>query len=102
MKVAFTPEAEHDLTNIFFYLDEFNPFAAREIMVRIRSRAFSLADHPERGTIIGARGGESIRRVIEKDFLILYIRSEEQVSVLRILHGARDFSAILDLITKTD
>ena len=98
MRVAFTPEAQRDLLDIVLYLDDRNPKAARQTLQNIRARCLSLADHPRRGAVIDLRGEEEIRRVLEYPFIIAYTCSDELVSILRDLHGARDFHHILDTL----
>ena len=49
MKVRYTPRAFADREEIFAYLDERNPRAAREVKAFIKRRIASLAQNPGRG-----------------------------------------------------
>jgi toxin ParE1/3/4 len=102
MRVAFTPEAEGDLVDIYLYLDDQSPEAARLMIGKIRARCLSLADHPRRGVVLSVRRDTEVRRILEYPFIIVYACSDELVSIIRILHGARDFQNLLDSVIGKD
>ncbi|MGZ4976699.1 MAG: type II toxin-antitoxin system RelE/ParE family toxin [Methylobacter sp.] len=51
MKIVWTEPARQDLREIFEYIAEENPNAARALLAEIRKRAGSLEDNPELGRL---------------------------------------------------
>ncbi len=71
MRVAFTPEAQGDLVDIYLYLDDQSPEAARLVIGKIRARCLSLADHPRRGVVLSVRRDTEVRRILEYPFIVV-------------------------------
>ncbi len=67
---------------------------AHQIIDRIERRCETLVEMPERGRSIGAEA-LALRRVIEPPYVIIYEVRGELVSIVTILHGARDIDAEL-------
>ena len=102
MRVVFTQAADADIISIFIYLQSRNPQAAATIIRRVRDRCFSLAQHPRRGGLVGVRNGRELRRIVELPFVVFYAPTHDRITIFRVLHGARDFQAILDEIFESD
>lgn len=51
MKIVWTEPARQDLREIFEYIAEENPNAARALLAEIRKRVGSLEDNPELGRL---------------------------------------------------
>jgi toxin ParE1/3/4 len=49
MRIVFSPQARADLRDIFLYIADDNPAAARAVLKRIRSRISDLQDGPHLG-----------------------------------------------------
>jgi toxin ParE1/3/4 len=91
------PEAEADLDDIWCYIarksgsleiaDRFTEF--------LSDRFYLLANHP----YIGRRRDHELRPGLRsfpvRDYIILYRIEEDDVLILRILHGSRDIKALL-------
>ena len=62
----------------------------------LEARAQALADHPFLGSLDDTLG-PGRRRLVISPYLIVYrVRDDREVTVLRILHGARDLPSLFD------
>lgn len=95
MIVRFTIDARTDLRSIGDYISRDNPRRARSFVRELRSRAATLSDMPERFPVVRAHAKSGIRRLGHGDYLIFFRVEAGSVQILRILHGARDYEAIL-------
>ena len=92
LRVTFSPEARRDLIDITDYLCSVaSPQTARKYETLIRRAVDSLRDIPGAGPP-RREFGPHVRMLIVRPYLIFYESSPEvdDISILRILHGARD------------
>ncbi|MBA3040750.1 MAG: type II toxin-antitoxin system RelE/ParE family toxin [Alphaproteobacteria bacterium] len=95
MKVAFTRSARADLTAIGRYILEHNPSRADAFLDELLQCCLEIADMPEAFALVHLpRVGGMRRRVFER-YLIFYKIDETTVTIVRILHGARNYERIL-------
>jgi plasmid stabilization system protein ParE len=92
-----TPEARADLIEAFKFIQSHNPAAARAVTA-IKRRCASLSEQPRRDIRLGSSRGEEVRRLIVEPFVIIYICADENVRIVRVYHGARDFRGALHAI----
>jgi len=94
-RVTITPAADRDADEIFAYIAGENPLAAEGQIQRLFTAAKRLADFPERGR---ARPelGSGARTIVVGRYLLLYRVGPDSVDILRIVHGARELSGIID------
>jgi len=95
MKVVITADALADLEQIGDYIDRNNPERARTFVAELVAKARSLADSPEAFPLVPRYAGYGVRRRVQGAYLIFYRVEESRVAVLHILHGARDYDALL-------
>lgn len=95
MIVDFTDEAERDLEAIGDHIALDNPERAGSFIRELRERCRSLADMPARFPLVDRYAASGIRRCLHGGYLIFYRIEPERVVVLHILHGARDYGAML-------
>lgn len=96
-KVKIYPTAEQDLVGIVDYLNTLSldiAFKYYDIMVE---EIASLSTMPERcprpkDLALAAKG---YRYLIVKDYLVFYMVVENTVQIHRILHGSRNYQALL-------
>ena len=88
-----TAEAERDLLSIWRYIAEDNPTAATRLLLSIDEKCALLADNPRLGP---ARPdiAPDLRYFTVGSYLILYREAPDGVEIVRVLHGARNLSAI--------
>jgi toxin ParE1/3/4 len=92
-KVRFLPTAEADLRILWYQIAEHNYYAADEWLEAVWNRAKSLSQFPERGS---PRDDllSGIRMLIEGKYLIFYRIENEEVEIVRVVHGAMDLPKI--------
>ena len=95
MIVRLTAEAENDLEQIGDYIAQDNPKRALSFVLSLRDKCLSLADAPYGFPLVTRYERHGIRRRVYGNYLIFYRVDGDYVSVIHILHGARDFPAFL-------
>ena len=90
MRVRLTPSAERDLEDIEIFISADNPGAAIETVLGIIDSIQILADHPEVGRS-GRIEGTREYVVPGTSFIAAYRITSDQIEVLRVLHGAREW-----------
>lgn len=83
-----SPQAHEDLREIFLYIADDNPRAARLVLSRIRERIMELKDNPHIGRPGRVPGTREL--VISKTpYLVPYQVSGDTLQILRVYHGSR-------------
>jgi len=89
--------AQDDLYEVITYIGADNPAAAESIAAEIEKSLIHLTKHPKLGRI--PREEELVklgyRYLIKEDYLIFYTIEHHSILVHRIIHGSRDYGAIL-------
>lgn len=92
-----SPQAESDLDDIWFYLvsETGNVDLADRVVDSIASRLFLIANYPRIG-----RPRDDIRTGLRSltvgGYVVFYRIDNEDVVILRILHGKRDIARLLE------
>ena len=95
MRVAFTRSARADLTAIGRYILEPNPSRADAFLDELLQCCLEIGDMPEAFAAVHLpRLGAMRRRVFER-YLVFYKIDQTTVTIVRILHGARNYERIL-------
>lgn len=95
MKVRLTHRAEADLEHIADFTARDNPSRAKTFIEELYERCITLGDMPQAFPLIPRYETFGVRRRPHGDYLILYTVAGETVTVLRVLHGARDYVHLL-------
>ena len=95
MKVVFAKPARADLSEIGDYIARRNPQRARSFVQELRAVAAQLGAMPEAYPLVARFAGRGIRRRPFGNFLIFYRVGDGGLTILRILHGARDHETLL-------
>jgi len=90
VKIRYTSEALTDLVDALTYLVERNPDAARSLDDEIEQLLGRLAAGEFEGPISRLRSGSEVRTWSLPPFRIYYLRSSDELVVLRIYHQARE------------
>jgi addiction module RelE/StbE family toxin len=88
MKIRYAPQARADLDEIFAYLDERSPAAARSVKARIISAIRRLADHPA----MAPETDESAVReltIVRYPYKVYYQIEGDEIWVVHIRHTSR-------------
>jgi toxin ParE1/3/4 len=95
VKVSLSPESLADLKEIGRWIALDNPGRARSFIFGLRNAALSLDRHPQRFPIVPGSGEPPIRKRVYRGYLIFYRVETDRVKVSRIVHGSRDWAAIM-------
>lgn len=97
-KVLWAGIAEDDLKNIILHIAEDNPANARTIFEKIKEKASSLTQFPERGRTVPELQDHGIflyRELVVAPWRIIYRISDKKVYVLSVLDSRRNVEDIL-------
>ena len=89
-----TRAAKADLTEITDYIAADNPQAARRVLVDILDRLERIGGTPGMGPRC-EQYGKNLRRFAVGNYVIYYKPTANGISVIRVLHGARNVDDIL-------
>lgn len=97
-KIYWANIARDDLKNIIEYIVEDNLSNAKIIFSKIKSKASSLIQFPDRGRIVPEFKEQGIllyREVVAAPWRIIYRTSEKKVYILSVLDSRRNIEDIL-------
>lgn len=94
MRVRFAAEATRDLKAIIDYIRPDNPVAAQKVFRTIDAVVGRLADFPELGRTGSLPGTREIA-VPGLPYLVVYQVAVDVVTIVAVLHGARDLARAL-------
>ena len=95
MKIVFTDAAKADLRDIGDWIAEDNPVRARSFIVELRRKTLSIGVNPRLYPLALNLEVQGIRRRLYRGYLIFYRVGENRIDILHILHGARDYEALM-------
>jgi toxin ParE1/3/4 len=95
MKLVLTDEARADLLRIADRIARDSPRRAVTFVDEIEARCVQIPKMPRAHPLLPGREASGLRRVVHGNYLIFYRVEPDQVVVVHILHGARDYQAIL-------
>jgi plasmid stabilization system protein ParE len=87
-RVRLRPAAIADLAELHGHVAAEDRSAADRLVRRLVDRAGTLTEHPDRGAP-RPRLGRDTRCLVEGDYLLFYVATPSEVTILRILLGAR-------------
>jgi len=96
MKLVFADEARQDLIDIGDHIARDNPTRALTFVQELRAAASEILLTPQAFPILPRYVHLGLRRRVHGNYLIFYRSDHTEVSIVRILHGARDYEALLD------
>jgi len=89
--VIWTPGARDDLDEIITYIGKDSLPSALAFLEEALQTAESLATLSERGRVVPELNDPIVRELFIKRYRLLYEIHEQEVHVLAVLHGAREF-----------
>ncbi len=97
MRVRLSAAARADLTDIGDWIARDNRRRAGSYVEELLGRCRGLGRLPLRSPVVMALRSRPVRRAVHANHLILYEIDDArmEVIVLRVLHGARDYEAVL-------
>lgn len=101
-KIVMTLPARNDLEQIFSYIAEEleSPQAAEKTIDRIIDTTAKLEDFGEMGMPIRGMGGHftAYRYLISGSYMIFYRKINNDIIILRVLYGKRDYNKLFSFI----
>lgn len=91
-QVVWTDHALSALDEILGYIAQNSPRAATVVLEAVVDAADRLTTLPERGRIVPEIDEPSVREVFVYRYRLVYEVRDDEVSILVVLHGARDFA----------
>ena len=95
MKVVLTEEARSDLEQIADYIARNSPARAESFILELIAKARQLGELPSGFPLVPRYEHLGIRRRAHGNYAIFYRVETDRVSVIHILHSARDYEALL-------
>jgi len=95
MIVVFSAAAEAELEAIGDWIAKDNPRRALSCVTELREACSKLGRTPRAFPLVPCYEHSGIRRRVNGNYLIFYRTGERYVEIVHILHGARDYEAIL-------
>lgn len=95
MKIVWTEPARKDLRDIFIYISEENPNAARTLLSEIKERAVLLQDNPLIGRL-GRVDGTRELVIAGTHYILPYRIKEQQIQILAVFHTARKWPSAFE------
>jgi plasmid stabilization system protein ParE len=92
--VTWTQTAWVDVEATADYIAKDSPRYAAAFVREVRDAARSLSHFAERGRVVPEFNDPSIRELFVRSFRLIYQKSEQQVYVLALVHGARDLRSL--------
>jgi toxin ParE1/3/4 len=91
MKLILSQRAKEDLLETWEYIAEHDEVAADRYIDHLRERALELLDFSELGRLRDEIAPD-LRSLLARNHLLFYRIQSNEIQILRILHGSRDFS----------
>lgn len=95
MKLVITDEARANLVQIADRIARDNPRRAISFLNEIEAHCRQISKTPFAYPALSGREAGGIRRTVHGNYLIFYRVEPRRVAVIHILHGARDYEALL-------
>jgi addiction module RelE/StbE family toxin len=95
MRVVLSDEAKADLREIALFIARDSKARARSFVRELQAKAHDVANMPRAFPLVPRYEHHGIRRRPFRDYLIFYRIEDSRIAIVRILHGARDYEALL-------
>jgi len=95
MKVVFSAQAKAGLREVALYIARDNKPRALSFVAELREKALQIGHMPHAFPLVPRYEHHGIRRRPFGNYLIFYRIEESRVSIVHIMHGARDYESLL-------
>jgi len=92
--VIWSIPARNDLKQIYDYIAKDSKYYATNVVENIVSKAENLNEFPEIGRIVPEISDEKVRELFIYSYRLIYEVVINDVQILAIIHGKRDFSSL--------
>ena len=91
MKVNWTAAAPAQLHDIHTFVGRSSPRYATKVVDRLTRRSQQIATFPRSGRIVPEANDVNIREVLEGPYRIIYHLLEDEIDIITVVHGARQW-----------
>ena len=91
MKVHWTDLAVKHLADIHEYIARTSPQFALRMVDRLTRRSQQIGDFPRSGRVVPRKNDQNLREVFEGPYRIIYRIKKDQIDVLAVIHGSRQW-----------
>ncbi len=91
MNVRWTASAQRHLRAIHSYIAQDSPEHAKRMVDRLTRRSIQIGVFPFSGRVACGYESNEIREVFEGPYRIIYFIGENQIDILAVVHGARNW-----------
>src|SRR5271154_4188623 len=95
MRVVLSDHATAGLRDIALFIAHDSKTRARSFVRELQAKAREIGDMPRAFPLVPRYEHHGIRRRPFRDYLIFYRIEDHRISIVHILHGARDYEALL-------
>ena len=95
MRFRFTVRAERDIEEIGDYIAHDNPARAVTFIEELTEQCRRLVEHPAAAPL-RPEFGDGVRMALFGRYLIFYSSNADELIIIRVIHGARNWSARVD------
>ena len=95
MKLTVSAEATKDLESISDWISKDNPVRARSFVRELLQSCSKILEYPHGHPIVGRFKADQVRRKVFGSYLIFYMIIEQTVEITHIMHGSRDYEAVI-------
>ena len=92
-QLLITPVAEADIAEIWAYVADDSPKNATAFIEQIQAKFAPLLEFPGMGAPRD-KIFEGLRAAPYRNYVIYYVHSDRDVTIIRVVHGARDVAAL--------
>jgi addiction module RelE/StbE family toxin len=90
VKIVWTEPARQDLRDIFEFIAENNPKAARSLLAEIKERVCVLVDEPQLGRVGRVEGTRELV-LTGTHYILPYRLKDQQIQILSVFHTSREW-----------
>ena len=96
-RAVLSPAAERDILQVVEWIASDNPIAAKAFRAALDRLADTIGEHPNSGALKPQLASPPIRFFPLRGFpyVVVYTPDRDPPLIVRVLHGARDFPAVL-------
>jgi plasmid stabilization system protein ParE len=95
VRVRLSDEAGRDLEQIGDHIAADDPLAVDRFIAELVGACHALGEFPNRFPLAERFSNVAVRQRAYGNYLIFYLVGEDEVVVIRVLHGAMDYAALL-------
>jgi plasmid stabilization system protein ParE len=88
-KITWAAEAEKNLLEIKQYIEKDSVFYAERLVRQLYEKVTVLYQHPEFGKPVSTQNNITLRRILHKNYRIIYFIKENTAFVVAVFHQAR-------------